>query len=451
MANILVADDSNLVQKFVGRALESRGHEVVRADDGVEAVFKAGQEGFHLVLLDLNMPRMQGHQVARLLKDPESGFGAPIIILTSSTDPLDLYQVRPVSDYIAIKDADLGGLMEVVDQALAGSDGLSAILKNPLGTEAEVLDRVNRLMDRAYLETSVAHEISLLAQGATGFSEVAESVLEIAGDVMDAAGFLLTLGDTLHMSGESGQALYERAREQSLVPHLLNTLDNNKPVPNRGEAVFEPLKTRDLEGWLGVWGTFDNGELALFQKIAEAAAPVLENARLLERLEREATTDPLTGLANRRFFILRLEEEIARARRANDDLSLIMLDIDHFKSVNDTFGHPAGDHVLKTIARLLEESVRLEDIVGRLGGEEFAILLPNTGREGTLEVAERIRQGAPEMDVDLDRDITVSLGAATAARIDKADTLISRADDALYTAKHTGRNRVCWADEIPKN
>lgn len=256
---------------------------------------------------------------------------------------------------------------------------------------------------------------------------------------------MLISGETLHTRGATHK-LYEEALKRDLLPPLAQPSADGTDASAPGAPVFEQLKAGSLEGWLGAWGIFDARDRKLLGNIAEAAAPVLENARLLERLEREATTDPLTRISNRRFFTMRLEEEIARAKRSNTPISLIMLDIDYFKSVNDTFGHPAGDRVLKTISLLLAESIRLEDLADRLGGEEFAIMLPGTQKEGSMEVAERILQRAPEMELGIERIITVSLGGAIATPEDTAETLIGRADLALYNAKNTGRNRICWSD-----
>ncbi|MFN9472603.1 diguanylate cyclase [Acidovorax sp.] len=159
------------------------------------------------------------------------------------------------------------------------------------------------------------------------------------------------------------------------------------------------------------------------------------------RLEDLATTDPLTGLRNRRAFDALMAQELAVVQRRGTPLSLLMLDVDHFKRVNDTIGHDGGDRVLQAIAGHMKACARTVDVVARVGGEEFAVILPSTGEAGALEVGERIRKMVeagpwPEMPV------TISVGAATLVEGENAERIYGRADAALYAAKQAGRNRV---------
>lgn len=164
------------------------------------------------------------------------------------------------------------------------------------------------------------------------------------------------------------------------------------------------------------------------------------------RLEALAATDGLTGLKNRRAFEERLEEEVGRTRRHGHPLSLILLDIDHFKAYNDTYGHPKGDEVLRQFGRLLKRAMRETDFPARYGGEEFAIILPNTEHTGAHELAERLRI-AIESATWEDRSITASVGVAGISReVSTAESLLDHADRALYRSKQTGRNRVTVAE-----
>lgn len=163
------------------------------------------------------------------------------------------------------------------------------------------------------------------------------------------------------------------------------------------------------------------------------------------RLAALATLDGLTGLKNRRAFEERLVDELARARRTERSVSLLLLDIDHFKAFNDSFGHPRGDEVLRVVARHLSRSIRDVDFAARYGGEEFAIILPDTDREGALQMGERLR-AAISGAVWSEREITVSVGAATtAAGAWSMDVLVDHADRALYRSKELGRDRVTLA------
>lgn len=188
------------------------------------------------------------------------------------------------------------------------------------------------------------------------------------------------------------------------------------------------------------------------QKRAEAE--LLSRQKELEslnrRLELLSTTDPLTHVGNRRALDERMEEELHRSARTGHPLSLLIVDVDHFKRYNDTYGHPEGDEALCRLAAGLQQVARVNDIVARVGGEEFTLLLPHTDEAGCRTVAQRLSAVVSELD-GLEAPITVSTGGATLSpsrhspRIPDADALLKRADEALYRAKQEGRNRHCQA------
>jgi diguanylate cyclase (GGDEF)-like protein len=165
-----------------------------------------------------------------------------------------------------------------------------------------------------------------------------------------------------------------------------------------------------------------------------------------------AMTDPLTNLYNRRYFMQRGSEEFKRSWRTSQPLSLLMLDIDHFKKVNDTHGHEAGDMALQQIAAALKSSLRETDILGRMGGEEFAVLLPNTLAKDAGVLAERIRQSVENLLFlvpGASLTITISIGVAMIAdEMSDMDDMLRNADAAMYKAKHRGGNRVMQYDDI---
>ena len=173
---------------------------------------------------------------------------------------------------------------------------------------------------------------------------------------------------------------------------------------------------------------------------------------LEQRIMKLATTDSLTGVLNRRAFMERMEEEIQRAKREGNPISLILMDIDHFKRVNDTYGHQTGDLVLQRVTDKLIDKSRAYDFVGRYGGEEFVICVLSTEKEAPHSIAERMRQNIEAQTIVTDHDnqtlhITASFGVATCRpeSEDGLDTLIKRTDEAMYEAKNSGRNRVCLA------
>lgn len=165
-----------------------------------------------------------------------------------------------------------------------------------------------------------------------------------------------------------------------------------------------------------------------------------------ESLEHAALTDALTGTQNRRFFDDALREYLAEFRRIDKPVGLMVLDLDHFKLINDTHGHDVGDKVLREVARCLKDLTRYHDVVARLGGEEFAIVAPNMNQEALVKLAERIRKAISALAVDAGNvrlKITTSVGLAVWNGKETADDFYRRADKMLYQAKRLGRNRVC--------
>jgi diguanylate cyclase (GGDEF)-like protein/PAS domain S-box-containing protein len=172
---------------------------------------------------------------------------------------------------------------------------------------------------------------------------------------------------------------------------------------------------------------------------------VTERARLEERLNDLATRDPLTGALNRRAFLERAESELDRCSRDGAPLSFVIVDLDHFKNVNDTWGHAAGDEVLKTLAEACRRALRPADVFGRFGGEEFVALLPDVDADDVADIAERLRRLTEESEIATPEGVirvTLSAGHTTALPGDTPDDLVRRADAALYESKHAGRNRV---------
>lgn len=201
---------------------------------------------------------------------------------------------------------------------------------------------------------------------------------------------------------------------------------------------------------LWVWergrGVDDDGELVLEGIILD----ISDRKALEEELSELAIRDPLTGLNNRREMTHLLEEEVARATRYNRDLALLWIDFDHFKDINDSFGHAAGDAVLRNVSHLLLEGIRTVDSVGRFGGEEFVILLPEMGVEEAYEAAERLRQRVYETPIPLDTGesvpLTISIGISVFPQHGRTpEALCAAADKAMYRAKQSGRNCVVVA------
>jgi diguanylate cyclase (GGDEF)-like protein len=226
-----------------------------------------------------------------------------------------------------------------------------------------------------------------------------------------------------------------------LVLKRVGVVDGVQPL--RLPLVFE----ENLLGMLWIWGEgVTRSDLPILSIFAKQIGMTLERARLFEEVQSLAFTDPLTGLQNRRSLFELGKIEFSRATRLNRPFSCMMLDLDHFKRINDQYGHQTGDHVLQDFALRCKRSIRDIDLVGRYGGEEVIVLLPETNRELAVQVAERLRASVAKNPVrlgDAEIPLTVSIGVATKdENTTDLEALIARADQAMYIAKHKGRNQV---------
>ncbi|MFJ7665690.1 sensor domain-containing diguanylate cyclase [Lysinibacillus sp. NPDC097195] len=248
-------------------------------------------------------------------------------------------------------------------------------------------------------------------------------------------------------------------RNSAAIPFLLN---GKKYVAGEVECidcVLVPMKKRvDYE--LELRSAKKQLEAAYLEK--DQALVKLEQIHLeIEQKQQEllhinatlvelAATDKLTGLKNRRFFQEKLDEQLVLFNKTAKPFSLLILDIDHFKKVNDTFGHQVGDEVLAQLAQLLSDQTRQADIVARYGGEEFVVILPETGVHDSLIIAEQLRQAVEHAQWPTG-SITISIGIATVTDKDNDVTILKKADEALYISKENGRNRVSHSDRHANN
>ena len=246
---------------------------------------------------------------------------------------------------------------------------------------------------------------------------------------------------------EAKQTVLVRGRDVEADPWLARLL------PGASNRVVVPLSAEGRSlGALVVEHTsgmrIQRRVVTGLERSASYAALALRNAWLLEQVQRLAATDGLTKIANRRTFEATLEREVARATRSAEHVSLVMVDIDHFKALNDTHGHQAGDEVLRNVAAALSCECRDFDTPARYGGEEFAVILPGCGPEEARDIAERLRRSVSQAPSVV--PITASAGVATyPSHAGDADTLVRAADEALYRSKHAGRNQTSVSEGVP--
>lgn len=252
-------------------------------------------------------------------------------------------------------------------------------------------------------------------------------------------------------TGLTGERLKGSRPQDILPPEMAEQVCANYRLCVAEGRTIRYEEELDLPAGTRIWMTslapvFDDG--GRVEMIVGLSVDVTEQKRAEAELRRLATTDELTGLANRRHFLERAEQELDRVRRYATPSAFIMLDIDHFKNINDTWGHATGDTVLRRMALVLGEAVRATDLVGRLGGEEFGVLLPETDLQAALKLTERLRIAVTEAVVEADGEtlrFSASFGVTLLHADDEnVDMPMARADAALYASKFAGRNRVKW-------
>ena len=239
------------------------------------------------------------------------------------------------------------------------------------------------------------------------------------------------------------QILFTREQQEGISNILQGIGITPEIEPLRLPLMFE----ENLLGMLWIWGEgITRSDLAIMSIFGKQIGISLERARLFQEVQSLALTDPLTGLHNRRGLFELSRMEFSRAKRLNRPISCMMLDLDHFKQINDNFGHQMGDYILQEFAQRCKNTIREIDLIGRYGGEELVIILPETDLPTVLQIAERTRNAIAEMPIrvpDQEISVTVSIGVATKdENTEYLETLIARADQAMYIAKHKGRDRV---------
>ncbi len=315
-----------------------------------------------------------------------------------------------------------------------------------LNSTLELSEILNRVTEMVGVRMKMDQFAVMLLDAPAAKLDVAAS---FGLDKEKMAGFRLSLGE-----GASGIAA--KTRETLYVPDIHSdgrwVVGPQDPKSDTSALCVPLVWKEEVVGVLNfvrfAKAAFSENDIVLLQLVASHAAMAIVNARLFSETKELTLTDALTGVFNRRHLFSRLELEVARAQRFGSPLSVAMVDIDHFKRLNDTHGHPAGDEVLKLVASLLQGAVRKVDTVARYGGEEFMVLLPRSERDEAFEVAEELRlliaqTAFPHADQQPGGRITVSIGVASFQRDGESiEALVDAVDAALYASKRGGRNKV---------
>ncbi|WP_028880754.1 diguanylate cyclase [Terasakiella pusilla] len=412
-SKILVVDDNRINQKVLAGVLEANGYDISFADDGPQALAMVDVNQPDLILLDVQMPSMDGFEVCSRLKAQEKTRDIPVVFITA-TDTVE---------------------GKVQGFKVGASDYIPRPLQMP-----EVLARVGnqlmlqRLKKNAEEETQRVKKILASLPIPYWISRIEDAtILEMNAKACSAL--------DVAMADISNYKATDFYKNPELRPNLLENILRNSLATNE-EIEFVTRTGVHFTTLFSAARMKLAGEDVLFVTFTD----ISERKAMELALEKAATTDYLTGLLNRRAFIEKADVERRRADRNNHPICMVMIDIDHFKKINDTYGHDVGDDALKELVRLVGHGLRVSDAFGRLGGEEFALMLPETSLEGALILAERIRQRIEDNEMVLaDGEIikmTVSCGLGEWRQGMEYDAIIKLIDERLYEAKRTGRNRI---------
>lgn len=441
IGNILIVDDEPSSLKLLHDILVMKGLHVRTCNNGELALRSVELEPPDLILLDIRMPKMDGFEVCRHLKEKTELQDTPVIFISGATDVEDKVQAFQSGgvDYIT-KPFQAEEVVARVETHLA----LHQTLKE--------LKRFTEALDKSEKSLKIAQSIAHLGHWEW---DVSNSDFNWSDETFRILGY----------SPQNMPVSYEtflqnvHPEDKARVVNILNQALEGKSFELEYRIVLPNGEMRVVHGkgevLLGekpkLVGTVqclpEHDQIMMLGVIQDITA----RKKLEWQLEELANTDYLTGCANRRYFLQRAEQEFLRTRRYGGDLSVLMLDLDHFKNINDQYGHEAGDITLKQFVAHCNATLREVDLIGRLGGEEFAILLPETASCQAIEVAKRICQLIASEEILLPSQeiirFTVSIGVANIDNKDaQFDTILKRADQSLYQAKHEGRNCVICAE-----
>jgi two-component system cell cycle response regulator len=449
-ARILVVDDVLPNIKLLEARLSAEYFDVLRATSGPEALSICAQGRCDIVLLDVMMPGMDGFEVCRRLKSDLSTAHIPVVMVTALDQPADRvrgldvgaddFLTKPVDEIALLaRVRSLARLKVMIDElrtraATSASLGVGEAALHALSANVEngrilLVDDRATSAERAAAILGSVHHIDVETDPQEALFRGAEGGYDL---------FVISLG----LENSDALRLCSQIRSLERTRHLLIAEAEDRPRILRGldlgvnDYLVRPIDRNELVA-----------RVRTQLKRKRYADSLRENVQAAIEM---AIIDPLTGLNNRRYLESHLATLLDQAAHKGRPLSLMILDIDHFKAVNDTHGHNAGDEILKGFSARIRKTVRTADLVCRLGGEEFVVVMPDTSLVVATRIAERVRSVIEAESFPLDEQsgaipVTVSIGLADRGLDANPDALFKRADRALYASKTSGRNRVTAA------
>lgn len=451
---VVVVDDSQAARAILTSRLEKAGYAVTAVADayaGADLVLQALPDA---VVTDLWMPGMSGLQLCRLLRSDAATAHVPVVLLTASDDRKARFWAGHAGAAAFVSKDRIEDLLSALATIAADANPIPVVSARNLG-KGSVQDRLSLLLDAALYDAVIEAEVRALAS-AGDFERLFVGLSLFVSQLATYRWLALATTDgrmAMHCHPRTRVSAEREARLALECPNASMYAYEDPLAADERLAAAPSVRTIHF-------GTEPLGKIAFGARgrglsteddrlvgiLAQQLGGPIRMATLVEESRRLAATDTLTGLMNRRAFSEAVLREIATADRYQFPISLLMLDVDHFKKVNDTHGHGAGDAVLVALAAVLGTLGRKSDYVARWGGEEFVVSLSHTGQEGARIVSERLRKMISEAKITIpdgpSLSVTASIGVALHRPKETLDELVARADAAMYAAKTGGRNRV---------
>jgi two-component system cell cycle response regulator len=454
---VLLIDPNDAGRAVLAERLRLQGFVVKESKDGAEGAIQALEEPPAVVVADLSMPSISGGQLCRLLRS-EAGTSRVPVVLRGPEDRRNHFWAEQAGAFAYVVKGRMGELVRSLRRAIDRHDIEDDGFFIVNSTEGlDVRDRIATHLDTALFDSVIAAEVRRLATSES-FDRLVDLLSQFVSQVTTYRWMCVMRNEPMrlgiHVNPAGHQLALQECKaalgiEAASMPIFIVEDDDAVGDEVGPPAVVAPIHFGDAAiGALALAprAPAQANDAVLVKTIARELGAALRMATLVEESRWMATTDTLTGLLNRRAFLDWGRREMLRASRYQDTLSVILLDVDHFKLINDQRGHAVGDTVLAAVAGLLGASVRSCDVVARWGGEEFVLALPSTPLTGATLVAERIRVALDAGEI-LDSEgkrvpVTASFGVAQFLPLESLEQLVDRADRAMYGAKNAGRNRV---------
>jgi two-component system cell cycle response regulator len=452
---IILIEPSESGREMLAERLRMQGYQVTVAPGPAEGAHLALSSPPTAVVADLWMPGISGVQLCRLLRAEPATENVPVVLRGPDGQRNRFWAERAGAAAYVVK-GHMGDLVRTLSRAVTTSPASDDFFTDLGHADTDIRDRIASYLDNALFESVIASEVrnlSLCGAFDRLFDLLSQFVCQVASYRWMA---VVTetparLGLHTHPSRVS-QAREEAIRALKLNPDIHTIIvedDDAYDDPTGREPMVQPVTFADVRigqmGFAGRQALGDQEEQIVSIISSELGGPI-RMATLVEEAQRLATIDPLTGLMNRRAFLNALDIEIERSMRLDTPLALMLMDVDHFKAINDNRGHASGDTVLAAIGRLIVKQARRVDLVARWGGEEFVVALVGADAVTGLTAAERYREAVQRLSV-LDHTgdpipVTASFGLAVLESGESIESVIDRADRAMYAGKTAGRNCV---------